>query len=98
KQYNRHEFHHIYPRAYLDSNKITTPLPNCLANFCFMARKDNVDLGGVAPSQYRSKMPSDVSQILARALCPKEVFSDDYQDFVGKRAELLSREAEKLIS
>ncbi|MBI1276858.1 MAG: DUF262 domain-containing protein [Anaerolineaceae bacterium] len=97
KVYNRNEFHHIYPRDYLDSNKIFTPNPNCLANFCFMSKQDNVQLGGVAPSQYRLKMPNDVNEILQLSFCPPMVFADNFAVFVSERSQMLASAASALI-
>src|SRR5205085_225604 len=44
RDYNRNEFHHLYPRAYLRDLQAAPNSPkndmNCLANFCFMSRVD----------------------------------------------------------
>lgn len=93
--YNRNEFHHIYPRAFLTASGVKEVNP--LANFCFLSKADNGQLGGVAPSEYRAKMPTQVDEILGRALCPQTIFSDDFDTFVKDRSELLSAEANKLI-
>ena len=71
---------------------------NCLANFCFLSKADNVALGGKAPSVYRRKMPEDVDSILERAMCPPSLFSDDFNTFILERSELLVREANRLMN
>lgn len=90
--YNRKEFHHLYPRAYLRTveNAINYDI-NCLANFCFIPRSDNNNLGGDCPSLYRAKMPNDVNEILGHAMCPESLFNDDYNTFISERAELLAQ-------
>lgn len=52
KEYNRNEFHHVYPRAYLRSSDQFEFDESCLANISFMTKADNNILGGVAPSEY----------------------------------------------
>jgi hypothetical protein len=93
---NRAEFHHLVPKAYLAASGQTKPPANCFANFAFISRADNRDLGGVAPSKYRSKMPQDVTQILSRAMCNESLFNDDYEYFVRTRAKALQDFANEL--
>lgn len=88
--YNRNEFHHCYPQAYLkaaghDSTDIS------FANFVFMSSTDNKILGGVAPSKYHSHIPANQeTQILERALCPRSLFDDDYETFKEERSQFLT--------
>jgi hypothetical protein len=93
---NRAEFHHLMPKAFLNASKQPQPLPNCLANFAFISRADNRDLGGGPPSKYRAKMPSDVSTILRNAICPDTLFQDDYSAFARDRAAALRDFANEL--
>jgi hypothetical protein len=103
RDYNRNEFHHLYPRAYLRELQEGIHPPkndmNCLANFCFMSRADNGTLGGVAPSLYKAKMPSDqqLADVLERALCPYSLFDDNFDEFIGARAARLAQEATQLV-
>lgn len=98
KKANRAEFHHLMPKAFiLASGQKAGPFEDsCLANFAFLSRADNRELGGTAPSEYRAKMPAESSQILARALCPPSLFEDDYRKFIGGRAAMLRAVAEAL--
>jgi hypothetical protein len=104
RDYNRNEFHHLYPRAYLRTLENTFDKPdsdpNCLANFCFLSRADNTNLGGVAPSAYRAKLPAApaMDAILESALCPYSLFDDNYDNFVEARSAKLTEEAKKLIT
>ncbi|NEO86070.1 MAG: DUF262 domain-containing protein [Spirulina sp. SIO3F2] len=93
-EYNRKEFHHLYPRAYLRTveNEINYDM-NCLANFCFISRSDNNALGGESPSRYRSKMPSDIAQILKHSMCPQSLFLDNFNSFILERSKVLAKAA-----
>lgn len=96
KDANRTEFHHLMPKAFLKSSKKTGWEESILANFAFLSRADNREIGGVAPSIYRKKMPIDVTEILKDALTSEVLFSDDYTKFVEDRAERLAKAAAHL--
>jgi len=97
REYNRSEFHHLYPRAYLREDHESREI-NRLTNFAFISRSDNQQLGGVAPSEYRAVMDADEAEILGRSLCPPSLFDDDYERFTAERAELLVATARGLIA
>jgi hypothetical protein len=97
RDYNRSEFHHMYPRAFLTEHGIAAKYQNTLVNICFLSKADNTALGGVAPSVYRAKMPPDVDEILRHALCPASLFGDDYEAFTRERAVLLERAANEAM-
>ena len=102
KNYNKNEFHHLYPRAFVRTLVLVKYDVNCLANLSFMSRSDNNQLGGVAPSKYRDKMEQDPTlqgKILSHAFCyPVPLFSDNFDEFIDSRAILLSSEANRLMS
>lgn len=89
KEYNRNEFHHIYPRSFLRSSTQNQIDDTCLANISFMSRTDNNALGGAAPSVYRAKLPNDVKDIMNSNFLPNNTFLDDYEEFTTARADLL---------
>jgi hypothetical protein len=97
KEYNRSEFHHLYPRAHLAAIGIPAKDQNVLANFCFLSKVDNTALGGVAPSAYRTRMPKNTDEVLGHAHCPPSLFADDYTVFLDERAQLLEEEANRLL-
>jgi hypothetical protein len=100
KDYNRNEFHHLYPRAFLRNSAQDDYKDSCLANFSFMSRSDNNQLGGDPPSEYRKHMPADVNnvkEVLSHALCPDSLFSDNFKTFIDERAKLLTSEAKRLM-
>lgn len=96
--YNRSEFHHLMPRAFLTEMGVTKEKINALANFAMISASDNKTLGGGAPSVYRNRMPdNDLADILQAAHVPNSLFDDDYDTFISRRAALLVEAAGRLI-
>jgi hypothetical protein len=90
KTYNRTEFHHLYPRAYLSSLGVSPKEINCLANFAFVSSADNKILGGVAPSRYKARMDhAHLADVLKSAAVPMSLFDDDYSAFLKDRVVML---------
>ena len=99
KNYNRTEFHHLYPRAYLSQLNIPREDINCLANFAFVSAADNKILGGVAPSDYKVRMDhAHLADVLASAAVPMSLFNDNYGAFVDDRSALLVEMGERLAN
>ncbi len=96
RDFNRNEFHHLYPQAYL-RDKYPMIDAGCLANFSFMSRADNGNLGGVSPSHYKPKMPPNLTQVLTHAICPVSLFNDDFAAFVDERSQLLADKVASLL-
>jgi hypothetical protein len=97
QRYNRNEFHHIYPRAFLAGERNSTS-DNVLANIAFITSAENKKLGGRAPSKYRSDMATaSLQEIVARALCPMTMFDDNYEAFVAERSRILANSARDLM-
>ncbi|OMR14524.1 GmrSD restriction endonuclease domain-containing protein [Burkholderia pseudomallei] len=96
QSYNRKEFHHLMPKAFLTASGQAQRSENILANFCFIARSDNRVLGGDSPSAYRGKMAANVDDILQSHLCPNALFDDNYEAFVTLRAASLAAKAREL--
>ncbi len=98
KEYNRNEFHHVYPRQLLKHSNQDAFDDTCFANICFLSRSDNNTISGAAPSAYRAKLPQGITEILESNLLPASTFSDDFTVFANERADLLSAYASKLVS
>ena len=97
RQSNRAEFHHLMPKAFVQSLLASNYSVNCLANFAFISRVDNRTLGGESPSVYRKHMPANSSDIFAKSLTPEaELMSDNFDDFIRARAAVLKAAAEVL--
>jgi len=99
QKYNRAEFHHIYPKAYLRDLNTSDEKINCLANFCFLNTSENKKIGRKKPSEYITIMPNDddLKEILTNAFCPQEFCNDNFDKFVDERAELLATFAKQLM-
>jgi len=96
--YNRNEFHHLMPQAFLKDCGATARQINRLSNFAIISASDNKILGGVAPSKYKDKMPAaKINLILSRALCPDSIFEDHYEDFIIARSARLVQEARTVM-
>lgn len=100
QKYNRAEFHHIYPKAYLKELGVEESKINCLANFCFLNSTENKKIGRKKPSEYLSLMPSEelLSAIKLHAYCPDSTFLDNYDNFISDRVNLLVEKATRLIT
>lgn len=97
---NKKEFHHVFPRKYLTDAGITNQEINPFVNFVILSKADNNRLGGVAPSTYRQKMPASdevVHLIMEKAICPSNIFHDNYAQFFTERATLLVEQANRLM-
>lgn len=96
QHYNRKEFHHLMPKAFLNANYTGHLSENALANFCFIARADNRALGGNPPSVYKAQMAANIEEILESHICSDTLFSDNYSDFAVERAGMLLAKARQL--
>jgi hypothetical protein len=86
------------PRSFLKTSSQNAKSDSALANFAFLSRADNRQLGGVAPSVYRGKMAPNWEEITAAAICPTSLFADDYSVFLNERAKMLLTLAAGLCS
>ena len=97
RDYNRSEFHHLFPKSFLTSRGVPSSEQGPLANFAFLSKADNTALGGLAPSVYRARMSPNIDGILEAALCPASLFNDDYAAFLRERSVLLETVANELV-
>lgn len=97
REFNKTEFHHLMPRAFLRTVGPTKYNHNALANIAFLTRAENRHLGGVAPSQYRSRLAANEVEVLEAAACPANLFNDLYDEFLEARSALLAACARQLI-
>jgi hypothetical protein len=90
--YNKSEFHHIFPKAYLEELGAQSAEVNCLANFCFLSKADNNKIRKSAPSEYVKGMPADeelFEKIAGSAFMERPDFSLEFEEFRLARAERL---------
>lgn len=101
QSYNRSEFHHIYPRAFLREMGREEASINMLANFCFLGAAENRSIGRKRPSVYVKDLGGpehNIEDTLTSAFCKEEEFNDDYDDFLTGRMARLVAFAEKLTA
>jgi len=100
QRYNRSEFHHIYPRAYLKELGVTDNAINSLGNFCFLTAAENKVIGRKRPSEYVNLLATpgkERDETLSSAFCLEVEFDDNFQAFLAARCERLAEKARELI-
>nr|VFK56730.1 MAG: hypothetical protein BECKTUN1418F_GA0071002_109413 [Candidatus Kentron sp. TUN]VFK65657.1 MAG: hypothetical protein BECKTUN1418E_GA0071001_11115 [Candidatus Kentron sp. TUN] len=96
-QYNRKEYHHVFPQAFLKSRGVSNEKISCVLNFCFLSSGSNKTVSKTSPSDYFFHLIPEkrFGEILSSNLLPlkKQVYKeDDYDGFVEKRSgEVLSK-------
>ena len=104
-QYNRKEFHHLFPRAYLKSQNVDKDLINSLANICLLTASENKRIGDAPPSSYiaqiRKDIGADFEAVMQSNLIPSKcvelMLADDYPGFLEARAEFLRQSVAEVI-
>ena len=99
--YNARQFHHIYPKAFLNTLGIPFHESNVIANVCLLTASDNNAISDADPKNYFPTIPAHLrKRVLESALIPEE-FADGskpYALFVDARAATLAAAAEYLIA
>ncbi len=101
QRYNRSEFHHIYPRAFLRELGVADQKINVLGNFCILSAAENKNIGRKKPSAYVKELVGDDearAAALATAFCDANQFNDDYDPFLQLRCERLAKFGTNLIA
>lgn len=101
KDYNRNEFHHIYPKAFVNTleQSALEYSVNCLANFCILSRADNKKIDCKKPSEYRNEvMPANPIEILESTFIDNEkLVEDNFNSFIEDRSQRLYEFLQTLI-
>lgn len=92
-EYNRKEYHHIFPNAFLKKQGHSSDKIFSLVNFCFLPSESNKQISRKAPSDYFFNLipQNKFSDILESNLIPikKDIYQrNDFIEFLKKRAEL----------
>lgn len=104
-KYNKKEFHHIYPTAYLKREQAHGQ-HNCLANICMLPASENNEISDSDPHQYLPKclngLGTEGPDVFASNFLPSPdalpYDSAEFEKFIRARAELLSRFIKKLCA
>ena len=101
--FNKKEYHHVNPRAFLKKRGLTSAKINALLNFCFLPADSNKKISSSEPAKYFFELiPADKYQdILKSNLLPlnKEIYkTNNYDDFLSQRANVLIEFVNELTS
>lgn len=102
-KYNRKQYHHIFPNAFLKKQGFPQNKIFSLTNFCFLPSDSNKKISNKSPSDYFFNLipQSEFNEILTSNLIPlkKDLYSDNnYNDFLDKRADLIIDKIDKLTN
>ncbi|MBY3070737.1 DUF262 domain-containing protein [Rhizobium laguerreae] len=98
KKASQHEYHHIFPRKYLERIDVAPNAINVLANICFLTRSDNNAIRDKSPVDYIEKFGNEnIPKYVEQALCPPDFQNIDYPSFLQQRIQILSDTALKLM-
>lgn len=101
--YNKKQFHHIYPKAHL--KRIKAPGEhNSLANFCMLAASENNAISDDHPNEYLPKLIKELGDeavvVFDSNYLPSPLTVDfsnlEYPDFIEARAQLMLEDINKL--
>ncbi|MFA7259485.1 MAG: DUF262 domain-containing protein [Aeromonas bestiarum] len=101
--FNRKEYHHVFPNSFLSKKGESKPKRFSVANFCFLPSGSNKKISNKSPSDYFNKIipEQEKIKILESNLLPieTEIYeSDDFNEFLKQRANILLSAALKLSS
>ncbi len=102
-KYNRKQYHHIFPNAFLKNQGVSHSKIFSLANFCFLPADSNKKISKKKPSDYFFTLipQNDFNSILMSNLIPltKDIYkSDNFSEFLSKRAQLIIDEVDKVTN
>ena len=91
KKGSRHEFHHIFPRRFLEKKGYDARSINSLSNICFLTRSDNNTIKARSPEDYFQQM-SEVNRdaYLNEALCDFADKDKSFEEFLDARTDRLT--------
>ena len=99
-EFNSPEKHHIFPRHFLQKNKVEGEY--LLSNFCFIPAELNKEILNKAPSDYfanyKRENPDFEEALKAQLVSYSEAIKDnDYKKFVHERSKAIFEEFERLL-
>ncbi|WP_405252287.1 DUF262 domain-containing protein [Dokdonia sp. Asnod3-C12] len=100
-QYNRKQYHHIFPRAFLKSKGLINDQINRAVNFCILPANSNRLISDKEPADYFTNIipTANIGIILKSNLIPEDIniYKDNnYDTFYKQRAELIMEKIAKL--
>ncbi len=103
---NRHEYHHIFPKAFLKRIQVTSDQADVHANICLLSLSDNRAISDAPPSTYfqqlRFLLSDDLAGVLESNFISREAFeaalAEDYPAFIELRSADLIKGATRLCT
>lgn len=98
---SRLEVHHIFPKAQLYSRGFKRAEVNALANFCFLTKETNLEIGDRLPEEYFPEIEERHPGALASQWIPADPALwrvKNYLDFLEARKRLLAEEANRRLA
>lgn len=101
--YNRKEYHHVFPQAFLKARGLPHEKIFCVLNFCFLSAESNKTISKKSPSDYFfTLVPDDeFNAVLSSNLLPinKSIYKDDnFDEFIDKRAHEVFSKLDELTN
>ena len=104
--YNRRQFHHIFPQAFLKPKIPGDPRIDSLVNICMLSAEDNRAIGARAPSDYMAELRGihgeQFDSILESNLIPRACWQylerDDFDGFLRERSHHLESRLQSLTT
>ena len=99
--YNARQFHHIYPKGYLNSQGISFHEANVVANICFLSASENNTISDKNPQEYFRNIPPNLAnKIFDSALIPEQARKGDldFESFISLRTNALMNAGMKLMA
>lgn len=101
---NRHEFHHIFPKAYLKTNGNSESAINAHSNICLLNMINNRTISDTKPSVYfkevQSQLGDSVEEVLSSNFISLEALdaalSDNFEKFTETRSKAMVERAKEL--
>ena len=95
------EVHHIFPKAFLYEHGYGRPEVNAVANFCFLTKDTNLQIGARPPDEYFPEIERQQPGALASQWIPldPELWKvENYRRFLEERRRLLADAANALLA
>ncbi len=100
-EFNRRQYHHVFPQAFLKQRDLSTEKINSVINFCFLPSDSNKKISNKSPSEYFFNIVPQLEyqEILKSNFLPlnKDIYKDnDYERFLNERAALIIQKVDEL--
>jgi hypothetical protein len=104
--FNKKQYHHIFPQAYLKKKKVSMDKISLISNICMLAALENNYIGDQDPNiyipelinklgeQYQSVFESNLLPVLTA----EEYETISYNNFIERRVELIARRIKELCN